>query len=66
MKSVSSLFALFALLALSFACAPVNEQAASAPMADEPQLTVEETAFPWIDETANCCDPKPILTRPKI
>ena len=66
MKSVPSLFALFALVALSFACAPVSEQAASAPMADEPQLTVEQTAFPWTDDAANCCEGKPILTRPKI
>jgi len=66
MKSVKSLFALLTLVAVSFACAPVNET----PMTDAPtvddEVTIEEAAFPWTDDAANCCGHKPITSKPKI
>ena len=67
MKSVKSLFALLTLVAVSFACAPVNETPVTeAPAPTPAEVTVDEAAFPWTDDAANCCGGKPILTKPKI
>ena len=69
MKSIKSLFALLTLVAVSFACAPLQE----APITEVPtsvqEVTTEEVAFPWIDDAANCCGSKPETVpdeRPRI
>ena len=66
MKSLKSLFALLTLVAVSFACAPVNETPVTQAPAPAEEVTIEEAAFPWTDDAANCCGSKPILTKPKI
>ncbi len=59
MKSIKSLSALLTLFAISFACAPLHE----APIAEAPtpstEVTIDEVAFPWIDDAANCCEQTP-------
>ena len=66
MKNVKSLFALLTLVAVSFACAPVAESPITEAPAATPEVTVDEAAFPWADDAANCCEGKPIVTKPKI
>ena len=66
MKSVKSLFALLTLVAVSFACAPVNETSMTDAPAVDDEVTIEEAAFPWTDDAANCCESKPIMNKPKI
>ena len=66
MKSVKSLFAALTLVALSFACAPVNEQPATTPDNDQPEVSIDQAAFPWDANDASCCQQLPILPRPKI
>ncbi len=66
MKSVKSLFALLTLVAVSFACAPVNESPVTEAPAPAEEVSIEEAAFPWTDDSANCCGSKPSLGKPKI
>ena len=65
MKSVKSLFALLTLVAISFACAPVNDQPVASTN-EQPQISTETPAFPWDATDASCCEQKPILERPKL
>ncbi len=67
MKSIKSLSALLTLFAFSFACASLHE----APIAEAPtpstEVTIDEVAFPWIDDAANCCEQTPIQKpKPRI
>ena len=67
MKSIKSLFALFTLLAVSFACAPLQEGSITEVPTPTPEVTIEDVAFPWIDDAANCCGQKPVDTpKPRI
>ena len=66
MKPMKSLFALLTLVAISFACAPVNDHPVATPTNDQPEVTTEQTAFPWDTNDASCCQQRPILERPKI
>ena len=66
MKSVKSLFALLTFVAISFACAPVNDQPAADVTTNQPEITVDQAAFPWDQADASCCEQRPILQKPKI
>jgi hypothetical protein len=67
MKSIKSLFTLLFIFAVSFACAPLQDGAITEAPTPTPEVTVEDVAFPWIDDAANCCGQKPVDTpRPKI
>ena len=66
MKNVKSLFALLTLVAVSFACAPVAESPITEAPTPAVEISTDDAAFPWIDDANNCCEGKPILTRPKI
>lgn len=67
MKSIKSLFILLIFISISFACAPLQEGTITEAPTPKPEVTIEEVAFPWIDDTANCCGQKPVDTpRPKI
>jgi hypothetical protein len=67
MKSIKSSFALLTLLAISFACAPLQDGAITEAPTPTPEVTIDEIAFPWIDDAANCCgtEPSPV-NKPKI
>ena len=58
MKSIKSLFALLTLFAISFACALHEAPIAEAPT-PTPEVTIDDVAFPWIDDAANCCGQSP-------
>ena len=69
MKSIKSLSALLTLVAISFACAPLQEAPITEAPSTTPEVTVDEVAFPWIDDAANCCgsEPEPVESpRPKM
>jgi hypothetical protein len=68
MKSVKSLFALLTLLAVTFACAPVNETPITESPTPADEVTIEEAAFPWTDDASYCCGKptRPSGGKPKI
>ena len=69
MKSIKSLFTLLFLFAISFACAPLQDGAITEAPTPTPEVTIEEVAFPWTDDAANCCGSIPStipVDRPKI
>ena len=69
MKSIKSSFALLTLLAVSFACAPLQEGTSTEAPTPTPEVTIDKVAFPWIDDAANCCigKPRPVLKpKPRI
>ena len=68
MKSVKSLFALLTLVAVTFACAPVNETPVAEAPAPADEVTIEEAACPWTDDATNCCggSTRPTSGKPKI
>ena len=68
MKSNKPLFALLTLIAISFACAPLQEAPITEAPTPTPEVTVDEVAFPWTDDAANCCGiPETVpMPRPKI
>ena len=59
MKSIKSLFALLTLFAISFACAPLHEAPIAEAPTPTPEVTIDDVAFPWIDDAANCCGQSP-------
>jgi hypothetical protein len=69
MKSIKSLFILLIFISISFACAPLQDGSITEAPTPTSEVTVDEVAFPWIDDAANCCQSEPIPVhppRPKI
>ena len=63
MKSLKSLFAMLALVSVTFACASVTD----ASISDAPDVDGTEITAPGDDAVFNGADdPEPILPRPKI
>ncbi len=63
MKSLKSLFAMLALVSVTFACASVTD----ASISDAPDVDGTEITTPGDDAVFNgASDPEPIVPRPKI
>ena len=66
MKSIKSLFILLIFISISFACAPLQEGSITEVPTPTPEVTIDEVAFPWIDDAANCCGHEPMpVPKPK-